>query len=241
MYKLLVGLFLCSFNLIFSQVVKTNENESTIYQPKVIVFKPDDDSNNKEYTPEFRHMIKISPLMYFNGDFPIFYELRLGKNTSFEVALGITHKDFINEIRDEANNNGFSSSYYNETRENQFGNSFRAAFKYWPSKYGALDEGFYFSPELLFRNYKSSFYTENTSSTKVETNFYNQERIVKELRLLAGWVYYLDDNVFFEYFVGVGLADVNTKYSLNGAKSPDLNSQKSKPNYILGAKLGFSL
>ena len=93
------------------------------------------------------------------------------------------------------------------------------AFKYWPSKYGALDEGYYFSPEFLYRNYKSTSMIEDYQSNNTVTEFYDQERIVKEFRMIAGWVYYLDDNVFFEYFVGVGLANINTKYYLKNSST----------------------
>ena len=105
MNKIVTLLFLSACNIVFSQVVKTSDTPQSSSQPKVIVFKPDGGTSSKKYTPEFRHMIKISPLMFFNGDFPLFYELRLGTNTSIEVAAGITHKDHINELYDEMNDN----------------------------------------------------------------------------------------------------------------------------------------
>ncbi len=242
MNKIVTVLFLSACNIVFSQVVKTSDTPASTNQPKVIVFKPDSGTNSKNYTPEFRHMIKISPLMFFNGDFPLFYELRLGTNTSIEVAAGITNKDHINELYDEVNNNNSNVFYdYDETTEYQFGRSLRMAFKYWPSKYGALDEGYYFSPEFLYRNYKSTSLVEDYSSNNTVTEYYDKERAVKEFRMLAGWVYYLDDNVFFEYFVGVGLASITTKYSLANATKVELEEKKSRPNYIVGIKLGFSL
>ena len=243
MNKTVTFLFLSICNIVFSQVVKTTEQPPASNQPKVIVFKPDSETSDKNYTPEFRHMIKISPLMFFNGDFPLFYELRLGNNTSLEVAAGITNKDHINAIFDEINDNNPNYLYeYDETTEYEFGKSFRVAFKYWPSKYGALDEGYYFSPEFLYRNYQSTslmeYYSPNNTLSEL---LYDKERVVKEFRMLVGWVYYLDDNVFFEYFVGVGLANITTKFSLSGSTTPEFVDDKSRPNYIVGIKLGFSL
>lgn len=245
MNKIVTVLFLSAFNVVFSQVVKTTPApSSSSNQPKVIVFKPDSTTDSKGYTPEFRHMIKISPLMFFNGDFPLFYEMRVGNNTSIEVAAGMTSKDHIHEIYDEMNDNNANLFYeYGETTEYQFGRSLRAAFKYWPSKYGALDEGYYFSPEFLYRNYKSTISAEvyDADLEMYQTLAYNRERTVKEFRMLVGWVYYLDDNVFFEYFVGVGLASINNKYFVDNSSQPEFVEDKSRPNYIVGIKLGFSL
>lgn len=244
--KKLIGIsliFLCLNEISWSQTIQNSDSKEKLQQPKVVVFNPEgsSDSNVKSKEPEFRHMLKISPIMFLNGDFPLFYEYRLGRNVSTEAAIGITHKDYIYEVFEAARDN------YDYASESIYttGNSFRASLKYWPSKYGAMEEGYYFSIEYLNRKYNSSI-TFDEYDNNLDDYIYSEyslTRKVSEWRLLFGYVYYLDDKVFFEYFGGIGMGNITTEgpyYDRNNNLTLGVQ-KKSRPNYIVGWKIGFAL
>ena len=239
----IILIIFCFSETSLSQTIQNSEPEEKLQQPKVVVFNPEgnSDSNVNSKEPEFRHMIKISPIMFINGDFPIFYEYRLGRNLSIEAAIGITHKDYIHELF-EATKGDFS---YDNEELYTTGNSFRSSLKYWPSKYGAMEEGYYFSIEYLNRNYNSTLTFEDYDNNTSEYIFYEspKKRNISEWRLLFGYVYYLDDKVFFEYFGGIGMGTVTTDgpyYDRNYNLKSGIQ-KRSRPNYIVGWKIGFSI
>lgn len=238
-------LLLLFFDKAFTQTIQNGETSEALSQPKVVVFTSggDSENGNKKNTLNYRHMFKINPLMYFKGDFPVLYEFRFAKDFSSELGIGFTHKDYVYEV--------FETRYsYDPNPEYSTGASYRLGLKYWPSKYGALEEGFYFSLEYLYRKYNSMefhfIYVGNSNDYYIDNEYLDleiaTERIQKQTSLVVGYVYYLDDYVFFEWYTGIGFQN-NEKKGLHYDRNDDYTigtKKESKPTYLLGIKIGFS-
>src|SRR6185437_1569258 len=136
-----------------------------------------DKKADQKSKPEYRQLIKVCPQWLLEGNIPIFYERKIGKNITVAPSVGVTFHDYLWEIFEQAGNDGayipVKARYYKP------GLSAALGFKYYPS--GALN-GFYIAPEVRYRNYQSlrlwNTYTNNPGTPKTDPENYLHESLV---------------------------------------------------------------
>jgi hypothetical protein len=193
------------FNILFCAFFLTVAASSVLAQTEnvtVTYSKVQYNKTTKERT--IFNLIKINPLLIFNGDIPIYFERRLGDKYSVEAGLGITHTDYIYEafhIDDYY--------YYDEDfeRNAKIGYSVSGSFKYYPSNYTkALDE-FYFGPEIRHRRYNTEVTDCGTSSL---TGYLPEFRVLTDFKFVVGYIFYISDNVVVDLYGGIGMRKRNS-------------------------------
>ncbi|MFN6944492.1 MAG: hypothetical protein ACK4ND_06060 [Cytophagaceae bacterium] len=191
--------------------------------------------NKTTHDKEIFNLIKINPLLILRGDIPIYYERRIKDQFSIEAGVGITHRDYLfDDLFDE---------YNNFSRTSRLGYSFVLAAKFWPSSYTkALDE-FYFGPEIRLLRYN---YEVMDCAFQSSRNLLSEHRMFTDFKITFGYVSYVTDNVFFDFYSGFGLRSRNIKttsceYSNLRPSSKFEIVRDLVPVFSLGVKVGFGI
>jgi hypothetical protein len=145
----------------------------------------------------FRTIVKINPLLIFNGDIPFYVERRIRDKISIEGSIGFTYTDYIAQylLIDE-------NDIY-EDRFGKLGYSFAGALKFYPSNYTrALDE-FYCGPEIRYRRYNTEVADINSSSG-IPARL-PEYRILTDFKMTFGYISYITDNVILDFYGGIGI------------------------------------
>jgi len=187
---------------------------------------------------EVHNLIKINPLLVFNGDFPLYFEMRVKDQLSVEGAVGVTYNDYLYEIFCLAD-----SKFQNEDRKPKIGYSLAGALKFYPSKYTkALDE-FYFGVEVRYRHYASQIPDDGGNS--IFGNI-SESRNLTDFKFIVGYINYISDRVILEYYGGIGLRQRNismgySDYNVNTSTyQTKLDAtQDMVPAISMGLKFGF--
>lgn len=212
--------------------IKDKSESTTVTYSKVEYDRP-------EFDREVYHLLKVNPLLVFSGDIPIYYERRLSDHLAAEAGIGITHMDYLYEGFD------FEQSFegFNIDRTASIGYSFRAEIKYYPSKSTkALDE-MYFGFAFRIKHYNTDLIKCN--STLISPSV-SETRTYIDNQLTGGYIYYISDMVFLDFYGGIGIRNRNTNRgscNFNGPitviTEPTL-VQSVAPAIALGVKLGFA-
>jgi hypothetical protein len=72
-------------------------------------------------------LIKVNPLVLINGDLPVYIEQKIGNKMAVEVAGGVTYKNYVADLFDEA---FYEYEYYQIKRTNEIGYSFSGAMHF---------------------------------------------------------------------------------------------------------------
>lgn len=201
----------------------------------VFLFGQTDSTNSKTYNityssfsakkdkVAYTRLIKINPILFLNGDMPIYFEQKLSDIFTFELGVGITYYDYLGSTYSlfEQNYDVFDYDIYPN-----FGYSFRTNIKYYPSF--ILDE-WYFGVGYQYKKYFAELQSIDTG------DWFNEEKTINDIRLMVGYIYYFNDKVFADLYGTMGIRKRNT--TLTG--SPALKSQI--PNVGFGVKIGFAL
>jgi hypothetical protein len=188
-------------------------------EPKVITFKADDASNpNKIRETLQRNVFKLSILEILAGDFPVYYERGLNDMFSMEFGVGATFGDFMNDFG--------SLAFFDPDSEIgiQYGLSYSLALRFYPID---LFEEFYVAAEFKSRNYRWTYFD------------HQESRRYRMPRLSLGYAYFYDNNLVFDYFLGVGL---NNRSELRYSFIEDAVIQKDfnpRPRLHAGFKIGY--
>jgi hypothetical protein len=186
----------------------------------------------------FHTVIKINPLLVFNGDIPVYAERRLRDKISVEGSVGFTYQDYFNELV-------LLDGYENYKRYPKPGYSFSGALKYYPSNYTrALDE-FYFGPEIRYRRYNSE--VEDLSATPATLSRLVEYRTLIDFKMTFGYMAYVADNVLFDIYGGIGIRHrdmVQAKYDYSYSSSTSQVFLESTNDFIptlaAGVKFGVA-
>jgi hypothetical protein len=160
-----------------------------------------------------KNVLKINPLLFINGDVPVYYERVLTKILTIELAPGITIHNygagFFPWLNNLSNDNiGASSGLpYDSGWRFNIGYSFKADARFYLGKYNLLD-GVYLSPEIGFRHYSIDYlnYDADGEPIPVYTHGYTN---VTDFKILFG-----DENpdavnnLFFNSYIGIGFRRV---------------------------------
>ncbi|RZK12380.1 MAG: DUF3575 domain-containing protein [Flavobacterium sp.] len=231
-FTIFVALFVGATS--FSQVKKKDTTETS---SKIRVFTPSSSYKSKADN-SYKWSVKTDLFSILTGEFPIIGEYRIGSKFSVEASAGLTYgyisNHDLNILNDDEDDN------YVNSDNPEMGSAFRVAFKYFPSSdYDAI-EGWYFGVQLMNkttnRSYEKSSYEIDDNDTKVKTG----------ASIIIGKQVFQDSNVVWDFYFGVGLASTkHTFYNYNydydtGIETINRNEEtKSKPNILLGLRIGF--
>ena len=184
--------------------------------------------------------VKLNPLLILAGDMPIYIEQKIAKKMSVEVGVGLTYDNMLTELLD--------SKHYREDvdRENAMSYSVSGALRYYPSRVFPALEGYYFAPELRYRNYKANAFEYNGERYEVP-----QSRTFTDYKLTFGFVDFIEDHILMDFYAGIGIRNrdyVNliTPGSVFNDQTQTMeyyttrNETSLAPIFSLGFKLGFS-
>jgi site-specific DNA-adenine methylase len=159
---------------------------------------------NLPFTNEQKHLIKLNPLLIINGDIPVYYERRLKENWAVEGSAGITLKDYLHDLFYFDPN---MPSDVNVVPERKFkpGYSFSFSPRFYPSGIFEESEIFYFAPELRYRKYRSQALKGESFNSSFQEDFVDEYRQLIDIKLSFGYITYLDDHVFIEWYGGIGI------------------------------------
>jgi len=202
-----------------------------------------------------KDIIKINPLLFLSGDIPVYYEKVINKSFSFEVAPGITYRDFWGDIFYDLDQQGVYSpsnnSYlaplpYDSGTTSRLGFSFKIDMRYYFGKKNVMN-GFYLSPELGFRNYNINYLNYNNSGEPISTYSKGHTNVI-EIKALIGYEEesFKIDNYFADFYLGIGLRSVAgvqvvPENSSNGYYNSTNTISNLNLTFYLGVKLGIGL
>lgn len=151
--------------------------------------------DRKRIDHEIYNLVKLNPLALFNGDLPVYYERRLGDQLSAEAGVGLTYSfDLWNKLF------GLSPSY--ETHTPRLGYSARVALHFFPNKYIAAPEEWYFGPEIAYRHYGTTL---SECGGYVDPIGVKESRNYLDFKVHVGYILFVTDAVFFDFYAGFGM------------------------------------
>lgn len=189
-------------------------------EPRVVTFKSEE--TNKDNLNSEQNILKLSILEYFSGDFALYYERAVGDMFGLEMSLGVTVFDYVGSIFDD-----FLYDY--DEKIFQYGLSYSLSLRFYPID---LFDEFYVAPEYKFRRYK---WKREYFSGDVE-----ESRKLSLPRLNIGYSYFYDNNLLFDYFVGIGLNnETRERFDVNDNQvfTEELNP---RPRFHVGFKIGYA-
>lgn len=222
-------LFISIAFLSTTNVFAQTERDTTT-TTKIRVYSPNNSttSDNNSY----KWVVKTDVLAFLTGEFALAGEYRISKKFSVEASAGVTYPFLDNTL----NLFGEDESY--REGEAVLGSAFRGTIKYYPSSdYDAI-EGWSFGIQLFTKTTNQEYLEydtiDNTTDKKVKTG----------ASLIIAKQLFQDSNVAFEFFIGVGLANVKRDYyeyiyfNETSAYQP-VSTDKTAPNFQVGFKIGF--
>ncbi|MFC5270788.1 hypothetical protein [Adhaeribacter terreus] len=139
--------------------------------------------------------VKINPLVILSGDMPVYLEHELKKNLSAEISVGSTYDNVLSDILESGSQPGLSI-----TKEGLNSYSFSAALRHYPSEQGSALQGYYFSPEVRFRDYRSLVTNVGGEDIKLK-----QGRQILDGKFVIGYINQTSDRIFFDFYGGIGM------------------------------------
>ncbi|MEO6882469.1 MAG: hypothetical protein ABI199_00440 [Bacteroidia bacterium] len=243
----LIAIFMF-LNLFFleaqTNVPAKKDSAHTAVTVKVMVFNPAMTKNyfSNRYIDSTKNAIKINPLLIARGDVPIYYERKIAGRFSAEIAAGITFTDFVYEFE-----TGDVYSTNGTTVMGKTGYSLEGALRYYIGYKNTAMSGYYISPDVWYRTYNKQVEVEDVSGN-LTGNFDPDSRKVLSYRLLFGNQNSGDNALFFDWYIGVGMAQttlnkvtygvISTSYGI-GNQTTIVSSQKWDPVFSLGVRIGL--
>tara|TARA_B110000046_G_C13021939_1_gene411723 strand:+ start:2592 stop:3275 length:684 start_codon:yes stop_codon:yes gene_type:complete len=164
--------------------------------PKVVVFNS---SKSERVSSNVTNILKFGMLEPFSGSFSLYYERVFTEKLSAEVGLGLTINDYLNVAINDLD--GLFNSGGNQAR---LGQAFSLGLRYYP---GLIPEDFFVAPEFRFKRYLSS---ESYIEDGIEKTF-DESKVLAVGRITFGYHYLVQDNIFWDFYGGFGIAQVKQK------------------------------
>ena len=139
--------------------------------------------------------IKINPLVILSGDMPVYIEHELKKNLSGEISVGSTYDNMLSDILETGSQPDLSIS-----KEGLNSYSFSVALRRYTSPQVNALEGYYFSPEVRFRDYRSK-----VTAVGGEPFDLKQSRQVLDGKFVIGYITQTNSRIFFDLYGGIGM------------------------------------
>jgi len=222
--------------LLFFQKIRAQEVQPSIedkaQEPKVTTYYAQDSEKEVEATAV--DLIKINLISVFSGDIGINYERKLLNKIAAEAGVGVTVKnisregliDFF-EVEDASRSAKIKRTY-------KPGFSFTASVKYYPND---ASKAFFFAPMFRYRHYNSE------ATIEAQRGVFKEAITLSDFLLTVGYVDYIQNAIFLEYFAGVGIRNRNQSLvstTESGTIEPN-KIIKMGPLISLGLKIGFQV
>ncbi len=178
-------------------------------------------------------IVKLNPLLIFNGDIPFSYEHRLSDHVGLEAGVGITLTDYYYFVMND--------EIAIDNMKSKIGYSFVLSPHFYTSKYYLGLQELYFSPEIRFRSYQSEVFQYNSQPI---TPPIDQHRLITDFQLKLGFISYWSDNVCVDYYCGIGVRNRNITtasfhYSGNSLITTMNTTKDIVPCISAGIKIGY--
>lgn len=210
-----------------------------------------DNSKPEEISSVKRNALKINPILLIRGEMPLYYERALTKSISAEIAVGITNKDYIqNMIEDISKDIDEVDPTFMSKEKSKSNISYKLGIRFY--KKGMVMDGFYFALEFAKRDYTSEVIMgeptipnnlANTSSSV--TKFIEKTNHLEYKIIFGNQNFYFWEAFFVDYYIGLGIdqysdSRVSFVKDRNSTEVYELKStNKLMPGFYLGIKLGF--
>lgn len=248
---LIVFLTMCLDNSSFAQY--SNKKDSTT----VIIFNDAPNKKSKKKSNE-DNIIKIAPLGFLSGAFPLLYERRVTDFLSIQLGAGLTHHNYVRQLLSGASDPKITypwpdNNSYIDLAEPIYNFDYRKAkmgytVSVQPRIYfdnDAMEGGFM---GLSFDYYKYNFSIPGAVSKDGSVSFAGADKkeseTIKDFMVHFGYQT-LYDNITLEYSTAIGLRTINgTKYAAwqdnNGSFMDGLATYKQNPiAFNIGIKVGY--
>ncbi len=256
-YKLLMQVIFAFFIFAISQsgLVAQVLQRDTTSKPKreVEIIQFGDNAGggrSKQGQPSSKYIVKVAPLAFVAGYFPVFLEREYLDWLSLQAGVGITFKSVINELLSD-----FGSSIY-EDSGSYIDYSYRKAtpgilLSFAPRLYFESDgfEGGYLSPEIRFNTQNTKAQKPNPSS--IDLMRLNGEYDPESYKHLDLMIHYGQQTLYpkltLDWSFGLGIRSVNSKVQTvfqNNGNTWTSSFEESSYNSFrvqLGLRLGFQL
>lgn len=255
--KKIFAIFLSIYLLQFSNGLQAQSKKILRDSSTIIIFNQSSSSGNTRHKKSGEdNIIKIAPLGFVSGTFPILYEKRVTDFFSFQVGLGLTNKNYARTLTSKSSSNfkitdpepyqdngaNLSESLYN--------------FNYRTVKMGYLlsvQPRLYFESEGLegsFLGVSIDYYRYNFQIPGIvfdANNSYKQNGAMKDEneKIQDFMVYYgnqiLNDKISIEWSSGLGIRNVKgTKYFASQDGFEGFSTYKqSLFNFNIGFRVGY--
>jgi hypothetical protein len=147
-------------------------------QTKVVLFK--------EHTPTqwdtvnvMKNCVKMNPLLFLQGEIPVYFERAISPRVSLEVGLGITARNYISlQLGGEADDFGAGTEVQHKLAAHV------------AARYYLTDDlepyGWYVSPEFATRTYTKLITTKDAQGEFTDDKL-KDERVYNDMKLLIGY------------------------------------------------------
>lgn len=223
--------------MLFSLVAIAQTKDEPKEQPRNVIRVYTPSEVKKETKSDYYNWnIKTDLLSFLTGEFPLIGEYRFAKRLSVEAAVGVTYGYLGNgTLFSISDDNALGSD------DAALGSSFRAGIKFYPSDdYDAI-EGWAFGLQLFTKTTNREYavdgdYPELAGQLDVLNKTGLSITISKQI--------YWDSNVCFEYFLGLGMANITREFyqlEYNGQENVYIKNktEDTRPNLQLGLRIGF--
>lgn len=264
--KKLMILLACSLPLIgMAQSSKKTRKDSTV----VIIFNNNSDSEEKKKSTGEDNIIKIAPLGFINGTFPVYFERRINDFFTIQAGVGLTGRNYMRSwIRQAANIDfGSTESEYKEMdypwlpTSGLYDEADRT-FDFTHRKAGigfmaSIQPRFYFesdAPDGAFMGLSLDYgrYNFSIPGMVYNANIFSWEHkgdTKKEYENLTDFMVYwgyqsVFDKLTVEYTTGLGYRSVKgSKYAFSSGVTPPSEGfatyKQGNFNFNIGVKVGY--
>lgn len=179
------------------------------------------------------------------GEVPITFEHAFNSKISYEVTAGLTYSKVVLGAADP----NFNGGYVVSPNEHKLGFVLQAALRFYPLNRQQAPKGFFISPEIKFRQYRSEYRIWD----HVDYSYSHVIRPFNQLifRFNVGYQFLIGNAVAMDLFGGIGLNNrwgrlphegsvqdpVTGEFTLN---SYDANMNKIIPHATIGFRIGFA-
>lgn len=190
-------------------------------------------SGKKKDIPEFWAAFKLSPLLSFVGEYPLFFEYALKKKSSVEFGLGATYPNLLMT-------GIYDAVYFDlEGRQKNIGYSVSANYRLYPD---IVFEEFFIGLDFRYKSYLTKLTSCGGTSFQKKEEKFNY----LDFKLMVGYVTDIGSSGLAEFFVSFGLRNTSWNYYACSNSGTLLSFEKivdnnTAPTLSLGIKLGLGL
>ena len=225
---------------------KDTTHTDSVDKANVFVDDPfDDDPFGNISTIDIENVVKFNPIMALMGDIPFYYERKLTKVITAEVALGLTLYNYallVWDITVEPN-----ADIMDEKKSP--GGSFRLGLRLFPFTYSEALQGWYLSPEFTVRSFNAKVSEcDSLNGSSLGNYAVKEHRTLKDFRFLMGYQEVYSSSFVLDFYFGVGVRKHGGEI-VNCIRDIDVSPIKYRtieepvsrvgPLLLMGLKVGF--